>query len=507
MLVFKSVLLVFAGLCCVSADAGSARDVWFELVGKKLADRPAFAFVEPDPALPNVLIYGDSISIGYTPQVRERLDGCANVFRLHCNGGPSGSFIEKMSRLHDTMRDPELEGRWEFDWDVIYFNVGLHDLKYVNGRKLDKKNGTQVALIQAYQANLRDIVAYLKQVAPHSQLVFATTTPVPEGSAGRVAGDAQRYNAAAHQVLQAFPEVIINDLFLLTQGKQGQWATKPGNVHFNDAGQDAQAQAVAEVIQEVLAASTPLRILPVGDSITAGNHAGKTANYRFHLENLLREHGADAAFYGIDGRQRGNHTLQDRDNAGFGGADIARVRKVLAAQRTSGPGTARFTTTVFDEQAQDDVVQRADSVDLALALVGTNEFDTVVPAGQNDRAFFEARYRKLFTFFQEEGIPVIFATVPPVALGKSEVTDTPEKVHQINAHRFPVLNTVLRALAPEFDGVTLVDHTEAFRNAPADQPLIHTDGIHLTDAGQRLLAEGFYQEMLRRGMVAAPGQK
>ena len=35
----------------------------------------------PDPALPNVLILGDSISIGYTLQVRKLLEGKANVFR------------------------------------------------------------------------------------------------------------------------------------------------------------------------------------------------------------------------------------------------------------------------------------------------------------------------------------------------------------------------------------------------------------------------------------------
>ena len=35
----------------------------------------------PDVDLPNVLILGDSISIGYTLQVRELLKGKANVFR------------------------------------------------------------------------------------------------------------------------------------------------------------------------------------------------------------------------------------------------------------------------------------------------------------------------------------------------------------------------------------------------------------------------------------------
>ncbi len=505
MLVFKkTVPLLLCALWCGSVSAGSARDAWGTLVDAKFTDRPGFGFVEADPALPNVLIYGDSISIGYTPQVSEQLSQKANVFRLHRNGGHSGVFIPYMSHMQDTMRDAALEGHWDFDWDVIHFNVGLHDLKYVSGRKLDKENGTQVTSIQAYQANLREIVAYLKQVAPQSQLVFATTTPVPEGAAGRVAGDAQRYNTAAFEVLQDFPEIIVNDLFLLTQARQDQWATKPGNVHFNDAGQSAQAQAVVEVIEEAMAFSTTLRILPVGDSITAGNHAGENANYRFHLENMLQAYRTKVEFYGIDGRQRGDHTRQDRDNAGFPGGDIAHIHHKMTAQRTGGAGTARFNTTRFDPQTKSDVVQSSGQVDLALALVGTNEFDAVVPEGQDARAFFEARYRKLFTFFQEEGIQAVFATVPPVALGKSEITDTPEKVREINQNRFPLLNSILATLAPSFEGVTVVDFAAACQEAPADTLLIHTDGIHLTDAGQRLLAQCFYDEIQRTRKLAGP---
>ena len=45
----------------------------------------------PDnPDLPNVLLIGDSISIGYTVAVRKLLDGKADVFRPIGNCGPSG---------------------------------------------------------------------------------------------------------------------------------------------------------------------------------------------------------------------------------------------------------------------------------------------------------------------------------------------------------------------------------------------------------------------------------
>lgn len=245
-----------AVLACLTATgaarAGSAKDAWNKLVGTRFSTRPAFAFVENDPALPNVLIYGDSISIGYTPRVREKLRGTANVCRLYCNGGDSSSFIPKMTRMRETMRNRDIEGRWTFDWDVILFNVGLHDLKYVANGKRDKKNGVQVTALDDYRKNIAAIVAYLKKQHPRAALVFITTTPVPEGERGRCAGDAAKYNAAARQVLKRFPAVMINDLFAFTAPHHAKWWTRPGNVHYNTAGKNAQGDEVARVIRAAL---------------------------------------------------------------------------------------------------------------------------------------------------------------------------------------------------------------------------------------------------------------
>ncbi|TWU46099.1 Alpha-L-fucosidase [Rubripirellula tenax] len=229
----------------------SAKEAWAKLAGKS-AKRPEFAFVENDPALPNVLIYGDSISIMYTQRVREKLNGKANVYRLHCNGGDSGSFIAKMKKMHETMRDEKLDQPWTFDWDVIHFNVGLHDLKYVSGNRLDKKNGKQVSSLDTYQMNLGDIVDYLKKLAPDAKLVFATTTPVPEGEPGRFAGDAQKYNKVAEQVMRKFPEITINDLYTFTKPNQPIWWAKPGDVHYKMEGRSAQGDEVSQIILDSL---------------------------------------------------------------------------------------------------------------------------------------------------------------------------------------------------------------------------------------------------------------
>jgi hypothetical protein len=66
--------------------------------------------------LPRVLLIGDSISMGYTLDVRELLKGKANVHRIPTNGGPTTNGLKNIKAwLGDSK------------WDVIHFNWGLHD--------------------------------------------------------------------------------------------------------------------------------------------------------------------------------------------------------------------------------------------------------------------------------------------------------------------------------------------------------------------------------------------
>lgn len=248
----RVIALVCVAISPLLNAAGTAEDAWNELLRENFRGRPAFSFVENDPALPNVLIYGDSISIGYTQVVRDKLAGTANVYRIHLNGGDSGSAIRKLEDLHKAMRSPELKDPWTFEWDVIHFNVGLHDLKYIHQGKLDKVNGKQVSSKARYAENLESLIRYLQDLAPEAKLVFATTTPVPEGEPGRHAGDAANYNQVASGVLQAFPDVVINDLHFLIKHHPNEGWTKPANVHYTQDGSTALGKQVAEVIREHL---------------------------------------------------------------------------------------------------------------------------------------------------------------------------------------------------------------------------------------------------------------
>ena len=217
----------------------------------RMLDNPAVDYWDPKDALPNVLIYGDSISIAYTDQVRSELSGIANVLRLPANGSHSGDIVEKLKDMHAGMKDPTLSDPWDFEWDIIYFNAGLHDLKYVASGKLDKENGELVNTPDEYKNNLLAAIAYMREIAPNAQLVFATTTPVPEGEPGRFVSDVPIYNEAAISVIGT-PGIPVHDLYAFTLPHLNEWIIEPGNVHYKEFAAQAQGTEVASFIKRFL---------------------------------------------------------------------------------------------------------------------------------------------------------------------------------------------------------------------------------------------------------------
>lgn len=231
------------------------RDAWTKL-GKFPARRYQFRYIEPVADLPKVFIYGDSISIAYTEYVRTSLEGNVQVYRLHVNGGSSNDFIANMETLRKAMFQPDLEEGWDFHWDLIHFNVGLHDLKYISQGKLDKENGKQVTSQEKYADNLRSIIDYLKSTYPETKLIFASTTPVPEGEKGRIAGDAKRYNKVAKKVIKKHRDIGYNDLYKFAVPVLEEHAAGPGNVHFTSEGSRLLGIEVADVIAETMEIET-----------------------------------------------------------------------------------------------------------------------------------------------------------------------------------------------------------------------------------------------------------
>lgn len=206
--------------------------------------------ITPDEKLPNVLILGDSISIGYTLQVRALLDGKANVFR------PLKTANTGAENCSGTTNGVINIDRWIGDrkWDVIHFNFGLHDLKRVTepgGEKVSANpQDPPQASVEKYAGNLDLIVKKLK--ATGARIVFANTTPVPDGCNNpyRDPADPPRYNAAAAQIMQK-NDVRVNDLFSFCQPLLDN-IQQPNNVHFNNEGNRALASQVSKVIEEEL---------------------------------------------------------------------------------------------------------------------------------------------------------------------------------------------------------------------------------------------------------------
>lgn len=204
--------------------------------------------IEPDPSLPNVLLLGDSISIGYTLGVRDELVNQANVFRPHRNGR------KKPENCQGTSYSIKHLDRWLGDrkWQVIHFNWGLHDLKHVHsdsGKNSNNFDDPRQSEPEIYRANLIQLVNRLQ--ATGAKLIFATTTPYPIGvKPARLPADAELYNNIAKQIMNQ-RNIQINDLYAQALPKLNE-VQLPINVHFNKRGRELQAQAVSKVIQRNL---------------------------------------------------------------------------------------------------------------------------------------------------------------------------------------------------------------------------------------------------------------
>lgn len=185
----------------------------------KLAGKTtAWDYVQDDPKLPRVLLIGDSISRGYTVAVRKALAGKVNVHRAPENCGPTANGLKKLEIYLG-------EGKW----DVIHFNFGIHDRRTPSAE---------------YQERLEKIVARLK--ATNAKLVWATTTPIPDGTKyGDPAAIVKKNEEAA--VIMEKNGVVINDIYGAILPHVGATRNE-ADVHFNSEGYRLMGEQVAKEI-------------------------------------------------------------------------------------------------------------------------------------------------------------------------------------------------------------------------------------------------------------------
>lgn len=112
-----------------------------------------------DPDRPKILIYGDSISGGYAPHLIPVLEGKVYVYHwMHFINGLSRS--DKPLSLIET-------GAASADYDIVFFNNGLHSLHWTPEKATDEQIiNTTRALLRGFRAG-----------APQAKLVWIHTTP------------------------------------------------------------------------------------------------------------------------------------------------------------------------------------------------------------------------------------------------------------------------------------------------------------------------------------------
>ena len=237
----KFLIIAGALLLAMTTSNLQAADAKAKKKKAKRKPNPAMAAIKDVPGLPRVLLIGDSISIGYTVPTRNALKGKANLHRPKANCGPTISGLKQIDKwLGEGM------------WDVIHFNWGLHDLKYMgpNGENLvpKEKGGHQQVPPAEYEKNLNTLVERLKKTG--AKLIWRNTTPVPPGSKGRYVGDSAKFNKIAARVMKKHG-VPTHDLFTISQARMKE-IMLPANVHYTKDGYAVLGKAVAKRIEQAL---------------------------------------------------------------------------------------------------------------------------------------------------------------------------------------------------------------------------------------------------------------
>ncbi|MBQ2630863.1 MAG: SGNH/GDSL hydrolase family protein [Kiritimatiellae bacterium] len=175
--------------------------------------------VQPLAGKPNILCYGDSISVGYMEPLARELGGMANLY--HWMGflwqpGEEGVGISRFREVGQLA-----------DFDCVVFNNGLHSLHWI------EKSVSEAEIRASYATMVRAF----RQAAPRAKLVYVTTTPhtakkdeqgVVCGLGGRN-GAVLRLNEIAGKVMEAEGVAVVDaysmlvDRLDLARGDEVHW--------------------------------------------------------------------------------------------------------------------------------------------------------------------------------------------------------------------------------------------------------------------------------------------
>jgi lysophospholipase L1-like esterase len=183
----------------------------------------------------NMLVIGDSISLGYTSYLSI---GNYQIEHAKANDGDDENSLNTaygLNRLEDWLNQQP-------SWGLITFNFGIHDVKIVDGNH----NETLVK----YEAQLSQIANTLLQHS--SRVVFITTVMIPANAyAGYSTPEEHtKYREAALRVMDRFnipvidlypKSVEVDDLHIN--------AEEQNDVHFTEEGYEALGSYLSEQLE------------------------------------------------------------------------------------------------------------------------------------------------------------------------------------------------------------------------------------------------------------------
>ncbi|MCU0795009.1 MAG: GDSL-type esterase/lipase family protein [Akkermansiaceae bacterium] len=270
-------------------------------------------------------------------------------------------------------------------------------------------------------------------------------------------------------------------------------------------------------VASLMSASAQLRVLPLGDSITAGALGGPNSpeydrsGYRYFLERYLQGSEGGLGGFSFGGAASGG-TIAAFAGQWFGGA------KPLYYPLHSGyPG---YSIGQIRALVNDGTVPIA-TTDIALLQIGTNNvsYGSAVPATPAEIAAWKVEYETLLDAILAKSatVKVIMAKIPPVANG-SVIGNLAANAARIEPFNQQVVAVVHAAYAAAHPGrFFLVDHYSLldplnFDNYPGFDTVNNThdfftglgDGVHPYNGGHRKFAGSWWQAIqVAEGAAAA----
>ena len=177
-----------------------------------------------------LILLGDSIRLGYQPEVARILNGRMEVAGPDENGRWSGYILNSLPF-------------WMPEWgkpDVIHLNAGLWDTgdDYGFGRPFTRPAD--------YKENLELILKVLRQHYPDAKMILATTTPTLDRDQQVI----RNYNEILSRTARE-QGIFINDLYDLFAGQEEKYIC-PDKVHLTKEGFSLAAEQVVHAVEHVI---------------------------------------------------------------------------------------------------------------------------------------------------------------------------------------------------------------------------------------------------------------